>query len=77
MDTKRIIELAQELQGILPFGDGIATREEYDDAIALMDELVEDAVKNDLLIDYLLPIIERYEDTAPEFADFNKRMGMD
>ena len=36
-----------------------------------MDELVEDAVKNDLFIDYLF---EHYEDTTSEFADFNKRM---
>ena len=74
MDIKKIIDLAHELQNIMPFSDGIHTKEQYDDAIMLMDELVEDAAKNELLIDYLFPIIERYEATAPEFAEFNKRM---
>lgn len=73
MDNQKIIELAHELQGALPFGSsGIKSVEQYNQAIELMNVLVEDATNNALLIDYLFPIIERYEDTAPEFADFNE-----
>ena len=74
MDIKKIIELAHELQNIMPFSDGIHTSEQYAEAIKLMDVLVDDAEKNDLLIDYLFPIIERYEATAPEFREFDARM---
>jgi HTH-type transcriptional regulator/antitoxin HigA len=66
MDTEKIIRLGQELQRIMPFSDGIQTNEQYNEAIELMDILVGDAEKNDLLIDYLFPIIEVYEDTGPE-----------
>ena len=74
MNIQKIIELAHELQDALPFSDGINSKEEYNQAIELMDVLVDDAEKNDLLIDYLFPIIERYEATAPEFAEFNERI---
>lgn len=66
MDTKKIIELAHELKTALPFSDGI-TLKNCTTMLTLMDELVEDAVKNDLLIDYLFPIIERYGETTPNF----------
>jgi HTH-type transcriptional regulator/antitoxin HigA len=71
MDTEKIIRLGQELQEMMPFRKGIHTPAQYDDAIVLMDSLVDDAEKNDLFIDYLFPIIERYEATAPEFKEMN------
>jgi HTH-type transcriptional regulator/antitoxin HigA len=74
MDTEKIIRLGQELQSIMPFSDGIQTNEQYNEAIELMDILVGDAEKNDLLIDYLFPIIEVYEDTAPELHVRKRRI---
>jgi HTH-type transcriptional regulator/antitoxin HigA len=74
MDTEKIIQLGQELQRIMPFSDGIQTKEQYNEAIELMDILVGDAEKNDLRIDYLFPIIEAYEVSAPEFKAMNDRI---
>jgi HTH-type transcriptional regulator/antitoxin HigA len=71
MDTEKVIRLGQELQEIMPFREGIHTSAQYDDAITLMGNLVDDAQKNDLFIDYLFPIIEHYEATAPEFKEMN------
>ena len=74
MDTEKIIRPVQELQSIMPFSDGIQTNEQYNEAIELMDILVGDAEKNDLLIVYLFPAIEAYEDSAPEFKAMNDRI---
>ena len=75
MNIKKITRLAHELQAELPFGcDGITSKEQYEQTIEVMDFLVDDATKNELLIEYLFPIIERYEATAPEFAEFNERI---
>lgn len=74
MDTKKIIELAHELQGALPFDyDGIKSEEEYRKALALADKLTDSYGDNDaILLDVLWPPIMRYEDTAPEFSKFNE-----
>lgn len=74
MDIQKVIHLAQELQSIMPFDGVIHTSEQYDEAINVMDVLVDDAEENDLLIDYLFPIIEAYENTAPEFKEWNAQI---
>ncbi|MGF1793357.1 DUF2384 domain-containing protein [Photobacterium profundum] len=75
MDNQKVIELSHALQDALPFGrSGINSVEQYEQAIELMNVLVEDATNNALFIDYLFPIIERFEDTAPEFSVFNDRI---
>lgn len=63
--------LAQELDKKLPFLHGISSKEQHDMALELMDELIEDYDKNLFLIDALYPMIERYEDSASEFKEFN------
>ncbi|PKG81879.1 transcriptional regulator [Colwellia sp. 75C3] len=74
MITQKLISLGQELQEIMPFSNGIQTRDQYSEAIKMIDVLVGDAERNDLLINYLFPIIERYEATAPEFKKFNAKI---
>jgi HTH-type transcriptional regulator/antitoxin HigA len=59
---------------MMPFNNGIQTSEQYSQALNMIDLLVGDAERNDLLIDYLFPIIERYEATAPEFKKFNAKI---
>jgi hypothetical protein len=59
---KAIKAAASELQSLLPFGLEIETVEEYKQGIAIIDDLVEDAVANELLIDLLFPIILKYDD---------------
>ena len=74
MDTEKIIQLGQELQSIMPFVNSIQTSEQYIEAIELMDILISDVGDNDLLIDYLYPIIEAYEYSAPEFKALNDKI---
>lgn len=59
-----ILHLGQELLSVMPFSDGIQTNEQYNEAIELMDRLVDDAEKNDLFIGYLFPIIKDYKNTT-------------
>lgn len=76
MDTQKIIDLAHQLQEALPFDwDGIKSKEQYKEAIALADKLTDshDDI-NSILYEVLWPAISSYEDSAPEFTEFNKRL---
>ena len=55
----------------LPFVAHIETQDDYEQALALMDQLVDDYDANRLLIEILAASIERWEDQAAEFSDFN------
>ncbi|MEV3830130.1 hypothetical protein RI534_12885 [Aeromonas allosaccharophila] len=55
----------------VPFIIQIHCQEDYDRAMALMDELVDDYDANKQLIELLSTSIERWEEQAEEFADFN------
>ncbi|MGR5261335.1 helix-turn-helix domain-containing protein [Vibrio astriarenae] len=74
MDRNRLDDIVQELQSILPWVIGISTPQEYKQAIELMDELTDDAESNELLINLLFLVIERYEATALEFQNFSKNI---
>ncbi|EKP0313665.1 MULTISPECIES: hypothetical protein [Aeromonas] len=50
----------------------ISSREEYEQALALMDTLVDDYDTNQQLIEQLSLAIELWEEQAPEFAEFNR-----
>jgi HTH-type transcriptional regulator/antitoxin HigA len=63
--------LAQTLDKKLPFLHGIDSPEQHNMALELMEELIEDYDTNIFLIDALYAVIERYEDDAPEFEEFN------
>ncbi|MGV8841730.1 MAG: helix-turn-helix domain-containing protein [Pseudomonas sp.] len=55
----------------------ITSEEEYDRALALLDELTESETTspaNESLVDQLCASIKRYEDTAPQFAEFNEQV---
>ena len=49
----------------------IETQNDYKRALALMDQLVDDYEANKPLIEILTVSIERWEDQATEFSDFN------
>jgi HTH-type transcriptional regulator/antitoxin HigA len=55
----------------MPFLAHIDTQHDYEQAMALMDELVNDYSANRSLIDILAVSIERWEDQADEFSEFN------
>lgn len=55
----------------LPFLAHIETPDDYERALELMDQLVDDYEANKPLVEILAVSIERWEDHAGEFADFN------
>lgn len=57
--------------GLVPFLTRIENTHDYEQALAMMDELIDSYDANRALIDILAASIEAWEDTAPEFADFN------
>lgn len=52
----------------------IQSEEEYGQALALMDELIEDYDNQHSLIEVLSVAIARWEDTSQEFVEFNQRV---
>lgn len=55
----------------VPYLAQIKSQADYDQALALMDALVDDYNNNKSLIELLSVSIERWEDEAEEFAGFN------
>lgn len=58
----------------LPYIAHINNQDDYERALDLMDELVDDYDTNKQLIEWLATSIKRWEDAADEFADFNKAL---
>ena len=56
------------------FVSRIHSEEEYEQALELMDELIEDYNEYLPLIEVLSASIEKWEDESENFADFNKRI---
>lgn len=56
------------------FVSHISNESEYDQALELMDELIEDYDKYLPLIEVLSVSIEKWEDEAEAFTDFNRRI---
>lgn len=69
-----IKERAQALFNEAGFIGYIANEGDYANALALMDELIDDAEGNHVLIGIVAHSIERWENEAPEFAEFNARI---
>ena len=65
---------AQELFQEATFISHINNNEEYEQALALMDELIDDYDNQKPLIEILSVTIEQWESTAPEFQEFNARI---
>ena len=57
--------------GLVPFLTRIESTQDYEQALVLMDELINSYDANRTLIDILSASIEAWEDTADEFAEFN------
>ena len=74
MEFAAIKEKARDLFFEASFIGHITNEEEYDQALALMDELIEDYDNQRLLIEVLSVAIERWENTSQEFAEFNRRI---
>lgn len=74
MRLEAIREKAQALFSEAGFIGYIADDDDYARAMALMDELIDDADANRVLIGVIAHSIERWENESGEFADFNARV---
>jgi len=74
MRFSAIKEKAQALFSEAGFIGYIADEDDYASALALMDELIDDAEGNRLLIGIVAHSIERWENESDEFTEFNARV---
>ena len=74
MGFAAIKKKARELFDEASFISHINNDDEYNQALALMDELVEDYDNQKALIEVLSVSIEHWENTSPEFAVFNEHI---
>ena len=74
MNIASIQDKANALFHEASFIAAIHNDEEYANALSLMEELIEDYDNNITLIDLLANAIERWENSAPEFAAFNQHL---
>ncbi|EMH4164263.1 helix-turn-helix domain-containing protein [Pluralibacter gergoviae] len=69
------INAANALASLVPLLGGSTSREDYDDALKLIEYLLEKEPDSPL-IDMLTAKIDAYENTAPEFDEFNARIAV-
>lgn len=65
---------AQRLSDQASFVVEITDDDEYEQALALIDELIDDYDNHLVLIELLSTSIDRWESASPAFAQFNKRI---
>lgn len=68
-----VTKLAASIVANLPVLKGIHTKEEHEQALALMELLLEDYDANLVVIEALSNVIARNEDQSEEFEEFNNR----
>ena len=74
MSYAALKKTAQRLQNQAGFLVEIANNEEYEKALALMDELIDDYENQLVLIELLSKSIAHWENSSNEFAEFNERI---
>lgn len=67
------IKAANNLANIVPLLGGSATQKDYEEALQLVEHLLENE-PDSLLVDMLTARIDEYENHAPEFEEFNERI---
>lgn len=74
MNLERIKEGVSHIASQASFILRIKNKCEHAQALKLMEHLIEDYNQNEVLIEILSVSIEKYENTAEEFSDFNKKL---
>ncbi|CBL46672.1 Predicted transcription regulator containing HTH domain [gamma proteobacterium HdN1] len=74
LNVSSIKEKARALFSEAEFISHIDSQEEYENALTLMDALIEDYDNNRALIETLSHAIGQWEEGADEFAEFNQRV---
>lgn len=69
-DTTKALEATKQLIAAVPFLGGSVSEQDYRDALALVDYLIDHDDENPL-IDFLAAKIADYENSAEQFAAFN------
>ncbi|WP_035604570.1 helix-turn-helix domain-containing protein [Edwardsiella tarda] len=67
------VKAARALASIVPLLGGSQSRTDYEAALSLLNHLLETEPDN-LLVDMLSVKIDAYENSAPEFTEFNRRL---
>lgn len=73
MMVNEAIQAVNSLVNIVPLLGGSTSRKDYEEAVSLVEYLVEHEPDSPL-VDMLAAKIEAYEDAAPELAAFNERV---
>ncbi|NHB61799.1 transcriptional regulator [Photorhabdus sp. RW14-46] len=73
MMINEAIQAANGLVSIVPLLGGSTSRKDYDEAMKLVEYLVEHHPDSPL-VDMLTAKIDTYESNAPEFTEFNERI---
>lgn len=71
--TNEITKMARAILAQLPILKGIENSDELQQALILLEDLLESYDENLIIIEALSNVIARYEDEAEEFDAFNKR----
>ena len=72
MNYTELKNTAQSLREQASFVVEIVADEEYEQALALMDELIDDYDNHPVLIELLSKSIEQWENSSSDFAEFNQ-----
>ncbi|MDY0417564.1 helix-turn-helix domain-containing protein [Enterobacter sp. 170198] len=73
MNYAAAIKTANDLTSKLPFLGSSPSRQDYDDALGLVEYLIEHDPDSPL-VEMLTAKIDKYENESPEFAEFNARV---
>lgn len=73
MIFSKAIKAANDLASIVPLLGGSTSRKDYDEAVRLVEYLLENEPDSPL-VDMLTAKIDAYEDSAPEFEEYNARV---
>ncbi|WP_426575240.1 helix-turn-helix domain-containing protein (plasmid) [Xenorhabdus stockiae] len=73
MMINEVIQAVDNLVSIVPLLGGSTSRKDYEEAIKLVEYLIEHEPDSPL-VDMLTDKIDNYENQAPEFAEFNERL---
>jgi HTH-type transcriptional regulator/antitoxin HigA len=74
MNHAALKNTAQELSTQASFLVEIKDNDEYQQALALMEELIDDYDNQQVLIELLTGSIKRWEDESDDFSEFNARI---
>ena len=72
LDIAVLDKAANQLNQVMPWVSGISSPEQYQELIATMEVLIEDYDAHQPVIDLMFPVIERYEEEAEQFSEFNQ-----